>query len=255
MLERIKMITGQVFRKMGYIVSIKDVKKPFEVDMEKEFRDIYPKAQPHTMTSLSRMYALYKATRYVIDNNIPGDIVECGVWQGGSMMVSAFSLLDQKNTTKKLYLYDTFEGMSKPTEKDEPLTSTRDTLTKWNELQSDGFNKWDYSPLEEVQKNVFSTQYPKENILFIKGKVEDTIPKTIPEKISILRLDTDWYESTYHELVHLFPRLAVGGVLIIDDYGHWKGAHDAVDQYFKENNIPMLLNRIDYTGRIGVKTS
>ncbi len=87
----------------------------------------------------------------------------------------------------------------------------------------------------------------------IKGKVEETIPHDIPEKISILRLDTDWYESTYHELVHLYPRLVKGGVLIIDDYGHWQGARKAVDQYFQENNIPVLLNWIDYTGRVAVK--
>jgi len=120
-------------------------------------------------------------------------------------------------------------------------------------MQSEGFNEWCYSPLEEVQKNLYSTNYPKEKITFIKGKVEETIPNIIPEKISILRLDTDWYESTYHELMHLFPRLSKGGVLIIDDYGHWKGSREAVDKYLKENEISMLLNRIDYTGRIGVK--
>jgi hypothetical protein len=85
------------------------------------------------------------------------------------------------------------------------------------------------------------------------GKVEDTIPADIPEKIALLRLDTDWYESTKHELIHLFPRLQKGGVLIIDDYGFWKGARKAVDEYFAENNIQILLNRIDDTGRMAIK--
>jgi hypothetical protein len=253
MLERIKMVTGQIFKKMGYIVSIKSTKNPFDIDMDSEFKKIYFKSQPHTMTSLLRMNALHKAVQYTADNNIPGDIVECGVWQGGSMMVGALTLINKKDTEKKLYLYDTFEGMSEPTEKD--TRHGKSVADRWKEMQDDGFNKWDYSPLEEVQKNIFSTGYPKEKIHFIKGKVEDTIPQTIPDKISVLRLDTDWYESTYHELKHLFPKLSVGGVLIIDDYGHWEGARQAVDQYFKENNIPMLLNRIDYTGRIGVKTA
>ena len=83
--------------------------------------------------------------------------------------------------------------------------------------------------------------------------MEETIPTHIPHAISLLRLDTDWYESTKHELTHLFPLLSPGGVIIIDDYGHWQGAKKAVDEYFEENKIKILLNRIDYTGRIGVK--
>jgi O-methyltransferase len=83
--------------------------------------------------------------------------------------------------------------------------------------------------------------------------VEDTIPNNIPEKIAILRLDTDWYESTRHELVHLFPRLSPYGVLIIDDYGCWQGAKKAVDEYISENNLRIFLSRIDSTGRIAIK--
>lgn len=253
--NKFELLAGNFFKKLGYQVSVRRTNNPFEIGMEEEFKNIYFKAQPYTMTPLQRMYALHKATQYVIDNNIQGDIVECGVWKGGSMMVSALTLLNRNNTDKKLYLYDTFAGMSKPTENDKPIVTKKDTMTRWNEMQDEGFNNWDYSPLEEVKKNVFSTNYPQEKISFIKGKVEDTIPQNLPEKISILRLDTDWYESTYHELVHLFPKLSIGGVLIIDDYGHWDGARRAVDQYFKENKIPMLLNRTDYSGHIGVKIS
>ena len=91
------------------------------------------------------------------------------------------------------------------------------------------------------------------NIIYIKGKVEETIPEIIPGKISLLRLDTDWYESTLHNLNHLFPLLSKGGILILDDYGHWQGARKAVDEYLEKNNVKILLNRIDYTGRIAVK--
>ena len=112
---------------------------------------------------------------------------------------------------------------------------------------------WCYSPIEDVKKNVLSTGYPERNVHFIKGKVEDSIPGHIPEKIALLRLDTDWYESTKHEMTHLFPRLVQGGVLIIDDYGHWEGARRAVDEYCADNGIHILLNRVDYTARIGVK--
>jgi len=112
---------------------------------------------------------------------------------------------------------------------------------------------WAYSPLEEVKRNLRLTGYDESRITYIQGKVEDTIPVRASERIALLRLDTDWYESTYHELVHLYPRLSVGGVLIIDDYGHWQGARRAVDQYIEENRLKILLNRIDYTGRIAVK--
>ena len=107
--------------------------------------------------------------------------------------------------------------------------------------------------MEQVKRNLGSTGYDMASIKFIKGKVEQTIPREAPAQISLLRLDTDWYESTRHELVHPFPRLSVGGVLIIDDYGHWQGCRRATDEYFAENNISILLNRIDYTGRIAVK--
>ncbi len=100
---------------------------------------------------------------------------------------------------------------------------------------------------------MLKTGYPNKNVVFVKGKVEDTIPKNIPNKICILRLDTDWYESTFHELKHLFPLLTKGGVLIVDDYGHWRGARMAVDKYMAENGVVILLNRVDYTGRVGVK--
>jgi hypothetical protein len=98
-----------------------------------------------------------------------------------------------------------------------------------------------------------STGYPSDLINYVEGKVEETIPVNAPDQISLLRLDTDWYESTKHELIHLYPRLVEGGVLIIDDYGHWQGARRAVDEYIEENNLPLLLCRIDYTGRITVK--
>jgi O-methyltransferase len=85
----------------------------------------------------------------------------------------------------------------------------------------------------------------------VKGKVEDTIPANIPERIALLRLDTDFYRSTRHELEHLYPRLERGGVLIIDDYGAYVGARQATDEYFASR--PFLLNRIDEHVRCGVK--
>jgi O-methyltransferase len=109
------------------------------------------------------------------------------------------------------------------------------------------------SSLEDVKRVMAATGYEPGKTVFVPGRVEDTIPASAPETIALLRLDTDWYQSTYHELTHLYPRLAVGGVLIIDDYGHWQGARKAVDQYIREQKLKLLLCRIDYTGRVCVK--
>jgi O-methyltransferase len=100
---------------------------------------------------------------------------------------------------------------------------------------------------------MFSTGYPKEELIFVKGKVEDTIPVIIPEKIGLLRLDTDWHDSTYHELDYLFPRLSTNGVIIIDNYGCYRGAREAVDKYFQEKKLKLLLHRINSSVRMGIK--
>ena len=199
------------------------------------------------------MYALYKAVKYVIDSKIQGDFVECGVWKGGSAMVIAHTLFEMNETNRKIHLYDTFEGMSEPTENDYLVEDKSiHAISKWKKASKKYHNDWCFSSLQEVKNNIFSTKYPKDKIVFVKGKVEDTLQKNKPSKIALLRLDTDWYESTKHELVTLFPLLVKNGVLIIDDYGHWAGSKKAVDEYF--SNKQMLLNRIDYTGRIGIKT-
>ena len=150
-------------------------------------------------------------------------------------------------------MYDTYEGMSEPTEHDK--TFKGDDAKQLMETDSNKEKNlfWAYSALDTVKKGMQSTAYPTDKINYIKGKVEDTIPENIPSQIAILRLDTDWYESTKHELIHLFPLLSVNGVLILDDYGHWAGAKKAVDEYLAENHIKILLNRIDATGRIAIK--
>jgi O-methyltransferase len=105
--------------------------------------------------------------------------------------------------------------------------------------------------LAEVQAAMRSTGYPEHQIGYVSGRVEETIPESAPSEIALLRLDTDWYGSTRHELEHLYPRLVSGGVLIVDDYGHYAGARQAVDEYFAGR--PILLARVDYTGRMAVK--
>jgi len=241
-----KRFTSGALRAMGYKVTAIDRPSP---DMETEFTSSLDVCKPYSCASVERMHALYQATRYVIRSGIPGAIVECGVWKGGSMMMSALTLQQMGVTDRQIFMYDTYAGMSEPLEKD-----GIDANSGWRSKQKESHNDWCYSPLEEVRTNMAVTRYPANNIQFIQGKVEDTIPQTIPDQIALLRLDTDWYESTIHELRHLFPRLSRNGVLLLDDYGHWKGARDAVDEYVQTNNLPFLLHRIDYSGRLAIKS-
>jgi hypothetical protein len=209
--------------------------------------------QEYTMTSPERIAAVCDAARYLVRNRIAGDIVECGVWRGGSMMAIARTLVEEGDTDRQLYLYDTYTGMTEPTEfdADGKGRSAERGMRRFGRDDA-GNSKWCNASLEDVSTNMARTGYPKENCHFVVGPVEDTIPATMPGPIALLRLDTDWYESTRHELEHLFPLLVPRGVLVLDDYGHWQGARRAVDEYFAKLEYAPLLNRIDYTGRIAV---
>ena len=220
--------------------------------VEPEFASLFAKMRPFTMMSWERMYAVYQSARYIAAAGIPGDVVECGVWRGGASMLIASTLLEAGDTSRRLLLYDTFAGMTRPTDADRAHTG-EPAMKQWAAEQREDFNTWCYAPIEEVRRNVLSTGYPAERVELVKGDVEQTIPARLPERVALLVLDTDWYASTLHELRHLYPLLASRGVLIVDDYGHWSGAKQAVDEYFRDEGIAMLLNRVDYTGRVGVK--
>jgi hypothetical protein len=249
-----KKLIRNLLRKLNYDI-VKVTHKQIPSDFDELHKNIYAQVADYTMTSPERIYSLIEAVRYVEKNKIEGDVVECGVWKGGSMIAVAETLKFCNSYKRELYLYDTYEGMSAPTEHDKTFYGKdAESLLKEN-TNKESNRVWAYSTLEDVKLAIKKTSYPEDKIKFIKGKVEETIPGTIPLKIAILRLDTDWYESTRHELIHLFPLLTKGGVLILDDYGHWQGARKAVDEYFQNHITPILLNRIDETGRIAIKQS
>ncbi len=249
-----KRIVNRILSKFGYQISKIGPKLTLPADIESNstFMETYHLCGKFTMTSVYRMYALFQATGYISRHKIAGDVVECGIWKGGSAMMVAQTLVALSDVRRQIFLYDTYEGMPEPTDVDIDRLG-RVARNKWNENQTENHNAWCYAPLDEVKSNLARTQYPLERLMFVKGKVEDTIPTTIPQQIALLRLDTDWYQSTYHELTHLFPLLVRGGIIIIDDYNHWQGQRKAVDQYFSENNVQIALVRIDKGGVIGVK--
>jgi hypothetical protein len=214
-------------------------------DVDPKALEIFARVRPFTMTTPERVFAVCQAVRYVEAAGIPGAFVECGVYRGGSSMAAALSFTSPRD----LFLFDTFEGMSPPTEADQRAVDSTPADRLLGSAAKDEMI-WCYSPIDEVSANMASTGYPSDKVHLVKGMVEDTLPAQAPDQIAILRLDTDWYESTRHELEHLYPRLAPGGVLIIDDYGYWAGARKAVDEYFDGK---VLLHRIDATGRMLVK--
>lgn len=256
---RLKRLVRNGFRFLGYDISryAPPVPGPESVGGDADFADqdrqIIESAKAFTDTGLDRMLALINAVRYVVKYDIPGAIVECGVWRGGSMMIVARTLLALGVTSRPLYLFDTFEGMPPPQKVDVNFLGMKASEKYERVTLGEQGAAWCYASLNDVRNAMRSTGYDMQHVRFIKGKVEDTVPHEAPELIAILRLDTDWYESTRHELVHLYPRLADTGVLIIDDYGHWAGARQAVDEYFAALTRPVFLHRIDYTGRLVIK--
>lgn len=204
-----------------------------------------------TMTSVERRWALISSIKYLNAASVEGDIVECGVWRGGNMLI-AKDLCRESPIARKFYLFDTFSGMSEPTE-DDVSHANMPASDKFQLRRRQAHTDWAYASLREVTENFRRAQLLDDSIVFVRGKVEDTLTdeRNRPRRIALLRLDTDWYESTKAELEILYPLLVPGGVLIVDDYGHWAGAHKAVDEYFRDE--PVLLTRIDYTARLMIR--
>lgn len=243
-----KLIMNKRFRDLIIKVRSKiNGEKRFPPDFTSQEIDTIRFVTPYTKTSRERIHAMIQAVEYIQSKSIPGAIVECGVYRGGSMLAAAKTLLNYGECDRELYLLDTFEGMDQPTERD----VTYKGLVAVDERHNR--KKWSYCSLDEVKHVMALVPYDESKIHYVEGKVEDTVPDQAPDQIALLRLDTDWYESTKHELEELYPRVVSGGLIIVDDYGHWEGAKTAVDEYFDKIGDNVFLNRIDYTGRLIVK--
>ena len=220
----------------------------YKFDRDMEFRDLdsrffplYGASRKFSMTSVPALYELYKSVQYIARAGIPGALAECGVWRGGSVMMMAYTLLQEKKADRDLYLFDTFEGLPEP----DPAV---DVDFEGNAAASQWFHGWARCARERVVENVAATGYPRELIHCVEGMVEDTLPELlVPQHLALLRVDTDWHSSTKIVLETLWPRLANGGVLILDDYGHWQGARLATDNFFADK--PVKMNRVDYAVR------
>lgn len=214
--------------------------------------EIIHEAFPYTMTGLDRLSVLIDAVEYIESKHIDGSIVECGVWKGGSML-AAVRTLQQLGRKRNIWLYDTFSGMPEPTIADMTHYGASASQIRENVQSRDGSVDWCRANLECVTELLRSSQYDIQDIFFVPGKVEDTIPESVPDKIAILRLDTDFYESTAHELNHLYKLVSPGGIVIFDDYGYWSGSRKAVDEFLDQCSDPLFLIRVDTSCRLAVK--
>lgn len=227
---------------------------PPDILRETGFGELHASCHAETMTSPERLFALYQAVDHVVANRIPGDFAECGVWRGGSAMMMALAASRLGDQDRRIWLYDTFAGMTAPTGRDIQAMSGLPAGAVLAANERTGDNPfWGIAPREVVEANLRGTGYPVDRFTLVEGDVLATLPAQAPDKLAILRLDTDWYESTRHELETLYPRLVRGGVLIVDDYGYWEGARAAVDEYFAALQLKPLLARIDFTGRMAIK--
>ncbi|MSO73358.1 MAG: macrocin O-methyltransferase [Rhodospirillaceae bacterium] len=225
---------------------------PWPEDFTDDMIALCRKVGPYTMTSPERIATLSRAVEYVVSNDIAGDMVECGVAAGGSSMTIAFTLLAHGHGDRKIWLYDTYEGMPEPGPHDLGRFGTP-AIHAYRKRQVDGTSTWINVPLATVQHNMALTGYPDAQIKYVAGKVETTLHETVPDAVSLIRCDTDWYESTKAELEILWPRLSVGGVILFDDYYRWQGSRKAADEYFRDHNVRIFLSRIDAHAAIGVK--
>jgi len=217
-------------------------------EIDEENKNLIEFIGEYSLTPLIRRWTLIKSLHYINKKKIIGDIVECGIWRGGNLFL-AKKIQDKyyKEIKRKFYGFDTFEGMPEP--------STHDGV-KVNEIYQNFKNKnepWTKASLDDVKNFSKKLFLDIDEFNFIKGKVEDTLKdkKNLPNKISLLRLDTDLYESTKIELNILYPLLVEKGILIIDDYGDFQGCRKAVDEYFSDKNVLMIS--VDKSCRVIVK--
>lgn len=205
---------------------------------------------PYTFVPPERIYTLARAVEYIVRHDVPGAFVECGTWLGGCCMVMARTLLRLGVTNRNLYLFDLFaNNWPAATEHDSFHGKHVAELLEQGLVDVDAMN---YT-LDQVRENMRKTGYPEERVHYVMGRVEDTLPAQAPDTIALMRLDTDFYESTLHEWTHLYPRLSIGGVAIVDDYGEWAGSRKATDEFLAAQEAPLLLVRTDVAARMGVR--
>ena len=243
-----KLVINRTLKKLtGYQIS-----KPYSLQQDYklkiEDREIIQEVSSRTMTNTNSLMNLISATRYINAANIEGAFVECGVWRGGSALAFCLTTLQSDGHLRPVYLFDTFEGFVDTGEQDFQLSDGRNA-SRLFDLDK---NYVCEASLIDVQNGFDAIEYPKNLVNYRVGDITRTTIDQLPGKIALLRLDTDYYESTKWELENLYPLLQTGGILIVDDYDHWNGSRKACDEYFKKIGNQNFLMHME-NGRIMIK--
>lgn len=209
---------------------------------DETFWELYELAAPCSMVHVTGFYNVYQTLRYLAANAIPGDLVECGCFLGGVAIFMGALRNRLGLSEKRIYLYDTFDG---------PPLGTRGTRIATGETEIRRRTLPNYE--EAVRENVREALGTLDGFTLVAGKVEETLPRSVHRELALIRLDTDYYESTRIELETLYPKLVRGGALIVDDYGIYEEARRATDEYLAAQPLRPLLNRIDNGIWAGVK--
>ncbi len=200
-----------------------------------EFAQIYRCVRPYTMSGPSRLHALYGAVRGVLERDVPGAVVECGTARGGSAALMGLALA-RARARRPLWVFDTFDGIPPPTDGDPDFHIARSYTGHFR------------GELAEVRA-LFDRLGIGEDVRLVKGLFQDTLPAADVGPIAVLHVDGDWYESVKVCLEQLYERVSPGGIVQIDDYGHWDGARRATDEFLAALGLDVELRYLDYTGR------
>ena len=225
------------------------------VELSNDDKNLINLVNKYSMTPKIRIYNLLQSLRHLKHKNVKGDYVECGVWKGGNLILFKKFLENEKviEEVKSIYGFDTFEGMTEPDENDFQITNKIKAKDLFKTDTNKSSHLWGICKIDDVKNNLSKNLKDIDNINLIKGPVEQTlsIKENIPDCISLLRLDTDFYISTKKELEVLYERVSPGGIIIIDDYGHWAGSKKAVDEFFKNKYV--WMHYVDYACRLIIK--
>ncbi|HEV2446010.1 MAG TPA: TylF/MycF/NovP-related O-methyltransferase, partial [Candidatus Sulfopaludibacter sp.] len=210
----------------------------------------------HTMASLERLATLWQQVRYLDRYGIGGALVECGVWRGGCAGMMALAHLHAGGpATREIHLFDSFQGLPQPDRRFDGMEAVAMAAGRADGVAAP-IGACVASAEDSRQLLVDLIGYPSHLVKTHAGWFEDTLPLAAPAvgPVALLRLDGDWYRSTKICLEHLYDQVSAHGVVVIDDYGHFRGCRKAVDEFVEKLGIPILMNHIDYTGRFWVRS-
>lgn len=206
-----------------------------------EFDATFRRIRSISMVSHARLHSLHESVRYVVRNNIPGDIVECGVARGGSAAVMALALQCLR-AQRRMWLFDTFSGLPEPTAADPDYAIARNYTGLYG------------TAADEIRASFVRLGIATDNIEFVPGLFQQTLASSRVSQIAVLHVDGDWYESVKTTMEAFYDRVSPLGIIQFDDYGHWLGANKAINEFMSQRAIKVPLEYIDFSGRRMIKT-